>query len=165
MRQFFAAFAQFYPCTWCARDFQENLAQYPARCVCFLLLLLCASCVVCFCCVVGLTGWRMFYRVGTMTLIICTFLFWYRTSSRQELCQWVCRQHNLVNEKLGKPLFSCDMKDLDERWRTSTNEECRKSGGHWCREVSPSTNKTTLKLFIEESNTVCYFCYFFVSAW
>mmetsp|Transcript_13196 Transcript_13196/g.17267 ORF Transcript_13196/g.17267 Transcript_13196/m.17267 type:complete len:223 (-) Transcript_13196:76-744(-) len=80
--QFFDAFARFYPCTWCALDFQQNLKQKPVQ-----------------------------------------------ASSRKELCQWTCEQHNLVNEKLGKALFSCDMKTLDDRWRKSNREKC-KGGGH-----------------------------------
>lgn len=77
MQQFMQALAKFYPCTWCALDFQKNLNEKPVR-----------------------------------------------TSSRKELCQWLCEQHNVVNEKLGKPLFSCDMMSLDERWRNSTKPEC-----------------------------------------
>ena len=26
-------------------------------------------------------------------------------------------QHNLVNEKLGKPKYDCSLSKLDERWR------------------------------------------------
>ena len=40
-----------------------------------------------------------------------------RTASRAELSVWVCEQHNHVNEKLGKPLFACDIARLDRRWR------------------------------------------------
>jgi mitochondrial FAD-linked sulfhydryl oxidase len=53
-------------------------------------------------------------------------LDWFRTGSRKELCQWLCEQHNLVNLKLGKQPFSCDMSILDERWRRSSKDECRK---------------------------------------
>ena len=52
----------------------------------------------------------------------------YRTSSRTELCQWLCEQHNHVNAKLGKPMFDCNMKNLDERWRKSSNPKCESSG-------------------------------------
>jgi FAD-linked sulfhydryl oxidase len=38
---------------------------------------------------------------------------------------WLCEQHNLVNEKLGKELFMCDMKTLDERWRKSNDPKCQ----------------------------------------
>jgi FAD-linked sulfhydryl oxidase len=31
---------------------------------------------------------------------------------------WLCKQHNVVNEKLGKPAFACDFAALDARWRT-----------------------------------------------
>lgn len=37
--------------------------------------------------------------------------------SRESLAVWLCNRHNEVNEKLGKPLFPCVLKDLDERWR------------------------------------------------
>jgi len=83
MTGFFSAFARFYPCPWCAHDFQQNLQAQPVQ-----------------------------------------------TSSRTALCQWLCEQHNMVNEKLGKPLFPCDMASLDERWRKSSKEECQKGGGH-----------------------------------
>lgn len=75
MSHFFLTFARFYPCTYCAADFQENLAQQPVR-----------------------------------------------TESRTALCQWLCEQHNLVNAKLGKPLYPCDMETLDQRWRK--NDKC-----------------------------------------
>lgn len=37
-----------------------------------------------------------------------------RTESRIELSQWLCRLHNKVNIKLGKPAFDCAR--IDERW-------------------------------------------------
>ena len=37
--------------------------------------------------------------------------------SRESLAVWLCNRHNEVNEKLGKPLFPCILKQLDERWR------------------------------------------------
>ena len=36
----------------------------------------------------------------------------------------MCEQHNIVNEKLGKPMFDCNMKDLDARWRKNTDTKC-----------------------------------------
>jgi FAD-linked sulfhydryl oxidase len=77
---FFAALAQFYPCTWCAQDFAKNIQQYPVQ-----------------------------------------------ATSRTELCQWLCQQHNFVNQKLGKPIFDCSMPSLDERWRKSHKPECQKN--------------------------------------
>eukprot|EP00977_Amphora_coffeiformis_P017929 scaffold6026_cov163-Amphora_coffeaeformis.AAC.9 len=47
-----------------------------------------------------------------------------RTESRTELCKWVCEQHNMVNEKLGKKAYSCDIETLDERWRKSSDASC-----------------------------------------
>ncbi|XP_013406384.1 FAD-linked sulfhydryl oxidase ALR [Lingula anatina] len=37
------------------------------------------------------------------------------TESRYQLAQWLCRIHNGVNERLGKPIFDCSK--VDERWR------------------------------------------------
>eukprot|EP00566_Odontella_aurita_P027812 CAMPEP_0113556380 /NCGR_PEP_ID=MMETSP0015_2-20120614/17226_1 /TAXON_ID=2838 /ORGANISM="Odontella" /LENGTH=170 /DNA_ID=CAMNT_0000457733 /DNA_START=194 /DNA_END=703 /DNA_ORIENTATION=- /assembly_acc=CAM_ASM_000160 len=69
MSSFISAFSTFYPCTYCAEDFQQNIKKSPVR-----------------------------------------------TNSREGLCVWLCEQHNTVNEKLGKPLFQCDIKSLDKRW-------------------------------------------------
>ena len=70
--------AEFYPCTWCASDFQESIQKSPVR-----------------------------------------------ATSRNDLCLWLCDQHNQVNQKLGKPLFECKMETLDERWRKSSNPKCQ----------------------------------------
>ena len=40
--------------------------------------------------------------------------------------QKLCEQHNIVNKKLGKPVFSCDMQTLDDRWRKSKRSECQR---------------------------------------
>lgn len=37
------------------------------------------------------------------------------TSSRHNLSQWLCRLHNGINVRLGKPEFDCSR--VDERWR------------------------------------------------
>ena len=63
--------------TYCAKDFQDNLAKSPVK-----------------------------------------------ARSREDLSVWLCEQHNLVNEKLGKDLLKCDMKTLDERWRKSSDPWC-----------------------------------------
>ncbi|KAL7932405.1 ERV/ALR sulfhydryl oxidase domain-containing protein [Trichoderma chlorosporum] len=39
-----------------------------------------------------------------------------QVTSRDEFSQWLCRAHNDVNRKLGKPEFDCSR--WDERWRT-----------------------------------------------
>lgn len=36
-------------------------------------------------------------------------------SSQNEFSQWLCRLHNKVNIKLGKPTFDCSK--VNERWR------------------------------------------------
>ncbi|KAL0270981.1 UNVERIFIED_CONTAM: hypothetical protein PYX00_008234 [Menopon gallinae] len=38
-----------------------------------------------------------------------------KTESRQELSQWLCRVHNRINLRLGKPQFDCTR--VDERWK------------------------------------------------
>ena len=49
-----------------------------------------------------------------------------KVESRTDLCMWLCDQHNRVNLKLGKQLFDCNMKDLDERWRRSSDPKCNR---------------------------------------
>ncbi len=39
-------------------------------------------------------------------------------SSRETFSLWACRQHNRVNEALGKPEFPCTPQALSTRWRT-----------------------------------------------
>jgi FAD-linked sulfhydryl oxidase len=48
------------------------------------------------------------------------------TASRERLMIWVCKLHNSVNAKLGKPERDCDMKYLDERWKFGS-KLCRRS--------------------------------------
>ncbi|KAL7541589.1 hypothetical protein ACHAXR_011657 [Thalassiosira sp. AJA248-18] len=79
MSNFMTALARFYPCTWCATDFQKNIELSPPR-----------------------------------------------TETRENLCLWLCEQHNIVNDKIGKPLFHCTMGNLDERWRKSSSPDCEK---------------------------------------
>ena len=38
------------------------------------------------------------------------------TQSREALVLWTCRLHNEVNAKLGRPVFACQMEELDRRW-------------------------------------------------
>mmetsp|Transcript_19606 Transcript_19606/g.61655 ORF Transcript_19606/g.61655 Transcript_19606/m.61655 type:complete len:172 (-) Transcript_19606:52-567(-) len=37
--------------------------------------------------------------------------------SRTHFALWLCRQHNRVNEKLGKAPFPCEMPAIDKRWK------------------------------------------------
>ncbi|KAJ3664085.1 hypothetical protein Zmor_008282 [Zophobas morio] len=68
MSAFFHLFSKFYPCDYCAEDFQRHIQVDPPP-----------------------------------------------TSCYEELSQWLCRAHNKVNVKLGKPEFDCSK--VDERWR------------------------------------------------
>lgn len=47
-----------------------------------------------------------------------------RIESREAFCVWMCEQHNMVNKKVGKPIFPCDMSKLDARWRDGS-ERCK----------------------------------------
>ena len=47
-----------------------------------------------------------------------------KVSSREELSVWMCEAHNRVNESLGKPIFKCTLKSLDERWRSGKPGTC-----------------------------------------
>ncbi|XP_047534752.1 FAD-linked sulfhydryl oxidase ALR [Vanessa atalanta] len=38
-----------------------------------------------------------------------------KTKSKDELAKWLCERHNVVNVKLGKPVFDCSK--VHERWR------------------------------------------------
>ena len=38
------------------------------------------------------------------------------TRDNRALSLWLCSVHNKVNEKLGKPLFSCTIEALAEKW-------------------------------------------------
>ncbi|WWC62523.1 uncharacterized protein I303_105119 [Kwoniella dejecticola CBS 10117] len=38
-------------------------------------------------------------------------------AGRESLMKWLCARHNEVNQKLGKEEFSCEVKNLDARWK------------------------------------------------
>lgn len=40
-----------------------------------------------------------------------------KVNSRHELQQWLCRLHNKVNERTGKPEFDCSR--VNERWNVA----------------------------------------------
>lgn len=39
-----------------------------------------------------------------------------RADDNKELSLWLCEVHNIVNERLNKPLFPCNLDALKERW-------------------------------------------------
>ena len=75
-----------YPCTVCATDFREKIAEHPPR-----------------------------------------------LAGRDELSLWFCEQHNLVNQRLGKADFNCNMRrlrmmygqDIDLKFVNKTIQERR----------------------------------------
>lgn len=38
-------------------------------------------------------------------------------TGREAFSRWLCERHNAVNDKLGKPRFSCDWSSLNKRWK------------------------------------------------
>eukprot|EP00300_Choanocystis_sp_HF-7_P042113 c8879_g1_i1.p1 GENE.c8879_g1_i1~~c8879_g1_i1.p1 ORF type:complete len:152 (+),score=21.75 c8879_g1_i1:46-501(+) len=48
-----------------------------------------------------------------------------KVTTRRDLCQWMCEQHNRVNTKLGKPEFDCSLSKLDQRWLRSDRKDCQ----------------------------------------
>jgi hypothetical protein len=52
------------------------------------------------------------FPLHVFTLFLCC-----RVDSREELSIWLCQQHNIVNERLDKPLFDCTIESLDKRWK------------------------------------------------
>ncbi len=36
-----------------------------------------------------------------------------KLDSREDFALWMCEQHNIVNEKLGKPLFRCTLRRME----------------------------------------------------
>jgi len=69
---FLHAFANVFPCKFCAADFQQSIKQAPPL-----------------------------------------------LDSQQSFSQWLCRAHNQVNVKLGKPEFDCQL--VDKRWKREKN--------------------------------------------
>ena len=58
------------------------------------------------------------------------------TSSRESFSLWICELHNHVNEKLGKSVLPCTIKDLDIRWKTGEGE---------CAIVDPNKSREVLR--------------------
>jgi mitochondrial FAD-linked sulfhydryl oxidase len=119
MVRFFSALARFYPCPWyvhtCAVIYVWSSSTHDAVLVISLCLpphLLGPRGWLCCCC----TRCAHDFRDNLKTVPV-------QADTRQDLCQWLCRQHNLVNTKLGKPIFACDMPSLDRRWRQQNNND------------------------------------------
>ena len=70
--------------------------------------------------------------------------------SRQTLVKWVCGLHNEVNERLGKPLHSCDAEALEVRWRKGRPACWAAAAGGW----SNSSARTHLDLVLLEDGSV-----------
>lgn len=85
---FFRSLGALYPCKLCRDHFDRFIAIQPPEYVC------CASCA-CF---------------AILTSVLCS------VSSRDKLLLWTCIAHNEVNERNGKPVFPCAVKELDKRW-------------------------------------------------
>jgi hypothetical protein len=42
--------------------------------------------------------------------------------SREQLSQWVCKLHNMINTQLSKSIFPCAIRQLDQRYVSTCNE-------------------------------------------
>lgn len=91
---FIRALGALYPCSHCAEDFRVALDERPPRC--------------------GRPAATM--RPHAPVADPCHRVCGCSTSSRSELCVWMCEAHNRVNRDLGKEEFSCELKQLDARW-------------------------------------------------
>ncbi len=40
-----------------------------------------------------------------------------QVQSQSQLIHWLCFQHNLVNQKLNKPIFNCEKSNYEARWK------------------------------------------------
>lgn len=93
MNSFLHNLANIYPCSYCADDFQEKIAEYPPK-----------------------------------------------VNSRTDLSIWMCKQHNLVNEKLGKATFDCSIESIDNRWKIDLNAITKAKSNVNPKETSDSVN-------------------------
>lgn len=87
-----------YPCTWCAKDFQEILARKPL-----------GDPVV-----ISSNKHELGAEKSSSAAP-------FGVRSRAGLVQWMCEAHNEVNAHLGKPMFDCSK--ADERWRRRAGVE------------------------------------------
>ena len=106
---FYRALAALYPCTHCRDDFHAAVAADPPRRVAGV------TCVL-------LLPARVLMRAVRARKLTDSRSNGRRVESREALSVWLCRQHNVVNVKLGKPAFPCDFASLDARWRTGAKE-------------------------------------------
>jgi FAD-linked sulfhydryl oxidase len=44
-----------------------------------------------------------------------------RVSSREDVIQWTCEAHNIVNERLGKPIKNCTL--IEQEWQCGCGDE------------------------------------------
>jgi FAD-linked sulfhydryl oxidase len=91
---FFKSLANLYPCHICAPDFQQYIKNSPPEYI----------------------NYFIFYYENIYKCILIFLFIIDRVTSREDISIWCCRLHNHINEKLGKPTVSCDIKNLDKRW-------------------------------------------------
>ena len=50
-----------------------------------------------------------------------------KVESRDAFMIWMCEQHNLINESIGKPIYPCTLPNLIKRWGPVTLPDDKKS--------------------------------------
>lgn len=87
MKTFLNSFSKVYPCSYCAKDFQDILKDEPPQ----------------------LDSQFEFSQVLNLILFCLTISYLFLKK------KWMCRAHNRVNAHLMKPMFDCSK--VDQRWK------------------------------------------------
>ena len=60
------------------------------------------------------------------------------TTNRTTISQWGCRVHNIVNEKLGKPVFDC--RKIGEMWKCGCADDLQNGNQNQTTSIDTTQN-------------------------